>query len=75
MLGEPGDVAVGGVDVVELVEGRVEEARRLLTRLLTRRFPTISAELIGRIEGATLEVVERWVDRFAVATTLDEVFD
>jgi hypothetical protein len=55
-------------------QARVEEARRLLERQLRRRFPDMSEAHLARLEGASLDDLERWSDRFAVASTPDEVF-
>jgi predicted transposase YdaD len=40
------------------VEGRVEEARGLVIRLLTRKLGNVSPNLLARIEALSLERVE-----------------
>ncbi len=55
--------------------GKPEEAAVLLTRLLTRRFATVSAETRERINVAPVEQIEDWCERVLDAESLDEVFE
>jgi hypothetical protein len=55
-------------------EGREEERRRTIGRILTKRFGAVTGELQARIDGASLEVLERWTERAIDASTLDDVF-
>ena len=54
-------------------EGRQEGRRGMLLRLLTRRFGPLPAATEERIERATPDQLDRWVDRIVDAPTLDEV--
>lgn len=56
------------------VEGRVEEARAILERQLRARFGALPSDAQERLRGAALEELERWAERFALASTLAEVF-
>jgi hypothetical protein len=58
-----------------VAKGRAEEAAVLLTRLLTRRFATVSAETRERINVAPVEQIEVWCERVLDAETLNEVFE
>ena len=55
-------------------EGRTEEARRMLARLLTRRFGVSATEVDERLQAATLEQLEAWVDRILDAESIDALF-
>ena len=55
-------------------EGKTEEAQRMLVRLLHRRFGTDSAEVEARLQGATLEQLEAWVDRIFDAESVEALF-
>jgi hypothetical protein len=57
------------------VEGRVAEARQLLARLLRRRFSAVSPQHQVRLDGASLEDLERWAEQVVVAATPEDVFD
>ncbi|MBN2491190.1 MAG: hypothetical protein JXQ29_10130, partial [Planctomycetes bacterium] len=55
-------------------QGGIETARRTLTRLLRRRFGEVPDDTIAVIEATTdLEKLDGWLDRFATATTLQDV--
>ena len=55
-------------------EGRTEEARRMLARLLTRRFGVSATEVDERLQAATLEQLEAWVDRILDVESMDALF-
>lgn len=55
-------------------EGRRESETTMLKRLLTRRFTTISSEVITRIEQAVPEQLEQWIENTLDAKTLEDVF-
>ena len=55
-------------------EGRTEEARRMLARLLTRRFGVSATEVDERLQAATLEQLEAWIDRILDADSVDALF-
>ena len=56
-------------------EGRVEGERRVLERLLQRRFGTLSAEDTERLTDASMEDLETWAENVLDAQTLDDVFE
>ena len=55
-------------------EGRTEEARRMLARLLNRRFGVSATDVDARLQAATLEQLEAWIDRILDAESLDALF-
>jgi predicted transposase/invertase (TIGR01784 family) len=55
------------------VEGRTEEAARILVRQLTRKFGPVPDAVRERIDTATLDQLETWSDRVLDAATLDDV--
>ena len=54
--------------------GRQEGERRLLQRLLTRRFGDLPEWVTPRLEQAGVEELEAWTDRVLDAGALEEVF-
>jgi hypothetical protein len=57
-----------------VAKGRAEEAASLLTRLLTRRFAIVPAEMREQIEVASVEQLEVWCERVLDAATPADVF-
>jgi hypothetical protein len=55
-------------------KGRVEQAARMLVRLLTRRFGAVPEAVHARIDRASLEQLDIWSERVLDAATLDDVF-
>jgi hypothetical protein len=55
-------------------QGMQHEARVLLERLLCKRFGALSEDMHVRLHNATLEQLNRWVDRILKAPTLSAVF-
>ena len=55
--------------------GRQEGERRVLERLLQRRFGALSAENTERLTEASMEDLETWAENVLDAQTLDDVFD
>ena len=55
-------------------EGQLEGERRVLERLLTRRFGELPGWATERLAAATAEQLESWADEVLVADSLDEVF-
>ena len=53
------------------MEGRVE----FLTRLLTKRFGPLSAEIQARLAWTPTDQLELWGERLLDAESLDGVFD
>jgi predicted transposase/invertase (TIGR01784 family) len=56
-------------------EGRLEGEVAVLARQLTRRFGPLSTETRERLQGATLDELERWAERVLDANALEEVFE
>jgi uncharacterized protein DUF4351 len=56
-------------------EGKAEAAANILTRLLERRFGTLSDPLRQRILGADVSSIEAWVDRAFDAPDLQSIFN
>jgi hypothetical protein len=57
-------------------EGRAEEARRILLTVLAARRVELSLDRRSVVERcADVNLVERWIERAAVATLEDEVFE
>jgi len=61
-----------------LENGRPEVERAALASVLTKqarlRFREVPAETIARIDAATTADLERWLERFVTAETLDDLF-
>lgn len=55
--------------------GRIEGEVAVLKRQLARRFGPLSAEVLTRIDGASIDQLERWADNILDAGTLDDVFN
>lgn len=55
-------------------EGQLDGERRVLERLLTRRFGELPGWATERLASATGEQLEAWADEILVADSLDEVF-
>ena len=55
-------------------EGSTEEARLILSRLLSRRFGPLPHDVEQRLEQAPLDQLESWIDRFYDAGSLEQVF-
>ncbi|TRO15279.1 transposase [Ectopseudomonas mendocina] len=55
-------------------EGRAEGERAALVRQLTRRFGSLDADTVSRLENAGSAELTRWLDNILDAATLDEVF-
>jgi flagellar biosynthesis/type III secretory pathway protein FliH len=56
-------------------QGMQHEARTMLERLLSKRFGALSEETHLRLQNATLEQLNHWVDCILDAPTLSAVFD
>ena len=46
----------------------------MLARLLTRRFGVSATEVDARLQAATLEQLEAWIDRILDADSVDALF-
>ena len=57
------------------IKGKREEAINILMRLLTRRFGTLSDDTLDRLNIATTEQLEHWIDIILDAKTQKAVFD
>ncbi len=56
------------------VEKERERQRALLLKMLRSKFPSVPAEVVARVEQATVESLEQWSLRLLSAGSLDEVF-
>ena len=56
-------------------EGRLEEASRLVRRLLMLRFGGLPDWAEDRLRQASTTDLERWADRILEAATLETVFE
>ena len=56
------------------VEGRAGALRDTLARLLKARFGTVSRDVEARIADATVDDLDRWIEQFATASAIHEVF-
>ncbi|AJD48988.1 transposase [Isoalcanivorax pacificus W11-5] len=56
-----------------VAQGRNDEARRILSRLMTQRFGELSPAIEARLEAASLERLELWADRILDATSPEEL--
>jgi len=54
-------------------QGRAEGAAQVLTRLLAARFGPLSAEQDARIQAASAEEIDTWIDRFTSAETIEDI--
>jgi predicted transposase YdaD len=54
-------------------KGRSDEARRILSRQMERRFGELSPAMEARLEAASLEQLELWADRILDATSPEEL--
>lgn len=57
------------------VKGLLEGQRKILRRQLTKRFGTIPRAFDDRVESASEDELEHWLERFVDAPTLEAVFD
>ena len=55
-------------------EGREKALRGMLARLLEARFGSVAPDVQARIDAASVEDLDRWIEQFATASTLGEVF-
>ncbi len=56
-------------------QGSITEARNILLRQLRRRFGEVPAEIETRLNGASREQLEDWIDRVYEVETVSAVFD
>ncbi|QOR69397.1 Rpn family recombination-promoting nuclease/putative transposase [Ruania alkalisoli] len=56
-----------------VAKGRAEQGARMMTRLLVQKFGPLTSEQTARIESATPDQLEAWVDHLDEATTIDDV--
>jgi len=54
--------------------GAQKGAARIIQRLLTKRFGSLNAETLTRLQTAPCEQLESWAENLLDAATLDEVF-
>jgi hypothetical protein len=57
-----------------MAEGMQTGERAVLIRQLSRRFGSLSAETLSRLDNANQQQLEAWADRILDARTLEEVF-
>lgn len=55
-------------------QGSTTEARNILLRQLRRRFGDVPAEIEARLNGASREQLEDWIDRVYEVETVEAVF-
>jgi hypothetical protein len=55
--------------------GRIQALRDALGRLLEARFGPVGPEVTRRLDAATLEELEGWIDRVVTADHVDAVFE
>ena len=58
-----------------LQKGLQKGRQETLRRLLVRRFGPLPADAVARLNAATVDELDGWLDRLLVARSLDEVFD
>lgn len=58
---------------MELLDSRREGREDVLLKLLGLRFGPVPAEIRARVEAATLDELDTWVERVLTAATLDDV--
>lgn len=56
-------------------EARIENSRAVLLEQLALRFGPIDDRIVARIHQADLAQLDVWIERFAVATQLDAIFE
>ena len=56
-------------------EGKQEGEMLILQRLLAKRFGPIPADTVSLISNASVEEIERWVDRVLDAKQLSDIFN
>ena len=61
--------------VLGRVEGRTEEARSIITRLLTKRFGTLLIELKAKINALSIERIESLGEDLLDFTTINDLLD
>jgi hypothetical protein len=60
---------------LEIIERATAKAQRdFLLRMLGRRFGSLPADVIERVQKADRQALERWADCILDATSLDDVF-
>jgi len=57
------------------LEGETEKVTMILERFLVKRFGSLDEETRKRLELATLEQLDLWVDRILDVSTVDAVFE
>lgn len=55
-------------------EGRQESIKQALLRQLQRRFGEQPSALVERVEAASPEQLDPWIDRIVTAASLEQVF-
>ena len=59
---------------VGVQKGKIEGEMLILQRLLAKRFGAIPADTVSLISNASVEDIERWVDRVFDAKQLSDIF-
>jgi hypothetical protein len=55
------------------VEGRVEGARAMLRKQMQLKFGSVSAQVDAKVEGASMEQLEMWIERVLTSESADDV--
>ena len=61
-------------ELVGKAEGKAKGKAETLLRVLERRFGSVPADLRNRAQQATLEQLDRWVDRALDVARVEDVF-
>jgi hypothetical protein len=54
-------------------KGRVEGARAMLRKLMQLKFGSVSVAVDAKVEGATIEQLEMWIERVLTSESADDV--
>ena len=57
-----------------LAKGKVKGEATLLQKMLERRFGALPTHVVAMVDGAPVEQIEIWADRFVDADRLEDVF-
>ena len=60
--------------LIGVQKGKIEGEMLILQRLLAKRFGAIPADTVSLISNASVEDIERWVDRVFDAKQLSDIF-
>jgi predicted transposase YdaD len=55
------------------IEGRVEGARAMLRKQMQLKFGSVSAQVDAKVEGASMEQLEMWIERVLTSQSADDI--